>query len=130
MAFGTFDIFHPGHRNYLKQAKRAGDYLIVVVAKDKNVKSFKKQETLNKEQERMKELKSNVLADKVILGSLKDKYAVIKKYRPDIIALGYDQKVNLKELKNKLIEFNLKTKIIRLKSYRPEIYKSSKLKKL
>ena len=130
MAFGTFDIFHLGHQSYLRQAKILGDYLIVIVARDKNVKKFKKQETRNKEQERMKELKFSALANKVVLGNLRDKYEVIKKYRPNIIALGYDQEVNLKKLRNKLKEFSLKTKIVRLKSYKPEIYKSSKLKKL
>jgi FAD synthetase len=130
MAFGTFDIFHLGHESYLKQAKKLGDFLIVIVARDKNVKNFKKQKTRNKEQERMKKLKSSRLADEVVLGNLKDKYAVIKKCRPDIIALGYDQKADLKELKEKLTKFNLKTKIIRLKAYKPKVYKSSKLKKL
>jgi FAD synthetase len=130
ITFGTFDIFHKGHQSYLKQAKRLGDYLIVVVARDKNVKDFKRKETKNKEKERVKIIKKNKLAGKVILGSIKDKYLVIKKYKPDIIALGYDQKVNLKELKNKLKEFRLKTKIVRLKAYKPEIYKSSKLNKL
>ena len=130
MAFGTFDIFHLGHESYLKQAKKLGDYLIVVVARDRNVKKFKKQEARNKEQERMEKLKSTALANEVVLGNLKDKHAVIKKYRPDIIALGYDQKADIRELKNKLKGFNLKAKIIRLKSYKPEVYKSSKLKKL
>jgi FAD synthetase len=130
MAFGTFDIFHKGHQSYLKQAKRLGDYLVAVVARDRNVKRFKKQEARNREQDRMNKLKLSSLADKVILGDLKNRYAVIEKYRPNIIALGYDQKADLKELKKKLKEFNLKAEIIRLKSYKPEIYKSSKLKRL
>jgi FAD synthetase len=140
MAFGTFDIFHPGHESYLRQAKKLGDYLIVVVARDKTVREVKKQETRlrqgfggqarNKEQKRIQTLKNSNLADEVILGSLKDKYAVIKKHKPDIIALGYDQKVNLKELKSKLREFKLdKTAIIRLKSYYPAKYKTSILRK-
>lgn len=129
MAFGTFDIFHKGHQSYLSQAKKLGDFLIVVVARDKTVKEFKKQETSNKEQERLRILKSCKLTGNVILGNLKDKYAVIKKYRPDIIALGYDQKINLKELKNRLINFNLKPKIVRLKPFKPEKYKSSKLRR-
>jgi FAD synthetase len=128
MAFGTFDIFHKGHESYLKQAKKLGDYLIVVVARDKTVLRIKKQETGNKEQERLEKIKSNNLVDEVVLGSLKNKYVVIKKYKPDVIALGYDQKVNLIELKEKLKKFKLKSKIARLKSYKPEIYKSSKLK--
>ena len=128
MAFGTFDIFHKGHKSYLKQAKMLGDKLIVIVARDKTIELIKKQKPVNGEQERVLAVKNSKIADEVILGSLKNKYAVIKKYRPDIIALGYDQKANLAELKEKLKEFKLQTKIVRLKSYKPEIYKSSKLK--
>lgn len=41
MAFGTFDVFHPGHEYYLTQAKKYGDILIVVVARDKTVEKVK-----------------------------------------------------------------------------------------
>jgi FAD synthetase len=127
MAFGTFDIFHPGHEKYLSQAKKLGNFLIVVVARDETVLKVKKQKVRNGEQKRKKILIESGLADEVVLGSLNDRYAVIEKYRPDVIALGYDQKVNLLELKNKLKEFKLETKIVRLKAFKPEIYKSSKL---
>jgi FAD synthetase len=126
MVFGTFDIFHPGHKNFLKQARRQGDFLIVLVARDKTVRIFKKQETRNKEQERLKKLKSSRMADEVILGNFNDKYAVIKIYAPEVICLGYDQKFFTRGLRKKLDAFGLKnTKIIRLKPFKPEIYKSS-----
>ncbi len=128
MAFGTFDIFHPGHINYLKQAKKQGNYLIVVVARDQTVLKIKKEKSLNDEQTRLDTVKKSQLAEKVILGNLNDKYLVIEKYKPDVVALGYDQKVNLSELKEKIRKFKLGTKIIRLKAYQPNIYKSSKLK--
>ena len=41
MAFGTFDGLHPGHLNFLKQARRLGDSLVVVVARDANVRKIK-----------------------------------------------------------------------------------------
>ncbi|TSD01807.1 MAG: FAD synthetase [Parcubacteria group bacterium Athens0714_25] len=129
MVFGTFDIFHPGHRSFLRQARKFGDYLIVVVARDKTVKVFKKQDTKNKEQARMRMIQKSALADEVVLGGLGDKYAIIKKHKPDVICLGYDQKFFIEELEEKLREFELdKTEIFRLKAYKSEIYKSSKLK--
>ena len=129
MVFGTFDIFHLGHENFLKQARKFGDYLIVVVARDKTVKNIKKRLPQNNECNRSQVIIKSDLADKIVLGSLTDRYAVIKKYQPEIICLGYDQKVNLKELKEKLIEFDLrKTKLIRLDPFHPEKYKSSKLR--
>ena len=41
MTFGTFDIFHLGHKSFLKQAREFGNYLIVVIARDKTVKNIK-----------------------------------------------------------------------------------------
>ena len=130
MVFGTFDIFHKGHENFLKQAKKYGDYLIVVVARDETVKETKKQDTRNRETKRVRILRNSKIAEKVVLGSLGDKYAVIKKYKPDVICLGYDQKFFVEKLKSKLKEFGLKcTKIKRLEPYKPSVYKSSKLGK-
>jgi len=128
MAFGTFDIFHKGHESYLKQAKKAGDYLIAVVARDKTVLSVKNKKSGNSEQKRKRILENSRLADKVILGSLGDKYAVIKKYRQDIICLGYGQNAFVDKLKDKLRQFGLeKTRIEKLKPFYPKKYKSSLL---
>ena len=38
---GTFDLVHAGHVSYLEQAKKYGDYLIVVVARDETVEEEK-----------------------------------------------------------------------------------------
>lgn len=130
MVFGTFDLFHPGHKNFLKQAKDQGDCLIVVVARDKTVTELKKCKPANSEQYRLKKVKERKLADKVILGGLGDKYKVIKKYKPDVICLGYDQKYFTKNLRSKINGLGLKTRVIKLKPYKPEVYKSSKFKKV
>lgn len=129
MIFGTFDIFHKGHINFLKQARKYGDYLIVVIARDKTVKEVKGEFPQSKEKKRARVIKDNTLADEVILGSQTDKYAAIKKYKPAVICLGYDQKFFIDNLKDELLKLKLKnTRVIRLKSYYPEKYKSSKLK--
>ena len=43
MVFGTFDGLHQGHLNFFKQARNLSknSYLIVSVARDKNVKKIK-----------------------------------------------------------------------------------------
>jgi cytidyltransferase-like protein len=123
MAFGTFDIFHKGHENYLKQAGRRGDYLIVVIGRDKNVRIIKGKLPKNSENDRLKRVRKSGLADKAILGNLRDKYAVIRKHKPDLIALGYDQRSFVEGLAKKF----KKIKIVRLKPFKPSIYKSSKL---
>ena len=127
MVFGTFDILHPGHLNFFKQAREFGNFLIAVIARDKTVLKIKGRLPKNNEKKRLKNLKNNNLIDKAVLGGLKDKYEIIKKFRPDVICLGYDQKTFTEGLKNKIKDFGLKIKIVILKSYKPEIYKSSKL---
>jgi len=129
MCFGTFDLLHPGHLNYLKQAKKHGNYLIVVIARDKTKKKQKKS-TLFNEKERLSLIQSLSLVDLAVLGSLHDPLQVIKKFNPDILCLGYDQPLKISQLKEKLKELNLFPKIKRLSSYRGYKYKSTKLKQL
>jgi FAD synthetase len=130
MVFGTFDILHQGHYNFLQQARRQGEYLIVIVARDATVFKIKKRKTQNTEGVRVKNLRDSGLADKVVLGNLRNRYAGIKKYQPAVICLGYDQEFFVKALPDKLRALGLdKTRLIRLKSYHPEKYKTSLLKK-
>jgi len=130
MVFGTYDIFHKGHQKFFQQAKRLGNYLIVVVARDLHVKAAKSNFPINKEVQRSKIVRRTKLADKVILGSKTHNfYRTIRTYQPAIIALGYDQKPSLRELRKDLKRHRLaKIELVRLRSYQPEIYKSSKLK--
>ncbi len=130
LVFGTFDIFHAGHRNFLKQARHYGDFLKVIVAKDETVLRVKKQSPQNKENQRAMAIKNSSLVDEVALGGLGDKYQVVKEYAPDVICLGYDQHFFVEELEKKLKAFGLEnTKIIRLEPYKENIYKSSLLRK-
>jgi len=128
MAFGTFDLLHPGHKHFLNQAKKQGDYLIVIIARDKTVKKVKGKSPYHNEKERQEAVLDLNLADRVLLGSLINKHAAIKKYRPEKIALGYDQTHFTGQLEQKIKDFKLKTKIIRLKSFRPDKYKTSIIK--
>ncbi len=131
MVFGTFDTLHKGHLNFLKQAWRIGDYLIVVVARDKFVEKAKGKPPKNKESFRARTVRKAKVANKVILGSKTHNYfRTLRTYKPEIIALGYDQKPTISLLKKTLKRHRLsKTKIVRLRSYRPHIFKSKILLK-
>lgn len=129
LVFGTFDIFHEGHRSFLQQARRHGDFLRVVVARDKNVLETKGKTALFSEEERIGEIVKSGLADDVVLGGLDDRFEVVREYEPDVICMGYDQNPSDFELRKKLDELGLeKTKIIRLNAFEPEKYKSSILR--
>ena len=126
MVFGTFDIFHSGHENFLQQARQYGDYIVAVIARDATVAVIKGKAPKNNEAQRARILADSHLVDEVIFGSLGDKYEVIAKHRPEIICLGYDQNAFTDNLVSQLERLGLeKTKIIRLNPFQPELYKSS-----
>lgn len=129
MVFGTFDYLHAGHENLFSQAKKLGDATIAVIARDKTVNNIKGALPDHNEKERMKLLEETGWTDKVVLGEIKDKSKVIKTYKPNIIALGYDQFAFTYGLEKLIIDLNLDTQIERLVPYRPDMYKSSLLKK-
>lgn len=129
MAFGTFDYFHAGHEDYLKQAKALGDELVVVVARDETVKRVKNQKPHHAERRRLREVAACKHVDKALLGHADDKYRVIRKVKPDILALGYDQFVFTYGLKQLFIKEKMNTQIIRLNAFEPNTFKSSLIKK-
>ena len=128
MAFGSFDILHPGHLYFLKNAKRYGDKLIAVIARDSTIERIKGKKPKYNERERKEHIKELGIADKVLLGYEADPYEIIEEINPDVICLGYDQDSFSKGLKEELKKRGLKAKIFRLNAYKEHIYKSSKLK--
>jgi len=131
MVFGTFDGLHKGHINFFWQARNLhqNSFLIVSIARDKNVLRIKGKSPFFNEKKRITLIKKSRLADKVVLAGLKEHISHIVKERPDIIALGYDQKVYVKNLKKDLKNKGILVKIIRLKPYREQIYKNHLLNK-
>jgi FAD synthetase len=125
ICFGTFDILHLGHLNYFEQAKKYGDYLIVVIARDETKKKQNKKLTFN-EQERLDLVKNLEIVDEAVLGNLNDHFQVIRNQKPNIICLGYDQPIKEELLKEEFS--NLKIKVVRAKAFQPEKYKSSLIK--
>jgi len=131
MVFGTFDGLHRGHLNFFKQAKNLTkeSYLIVSIARDKNVAKIKGQKPILNEKKRLGLVKKCGLADKVVLSGLKNYLPHILKEEPDILGLGYDQRDYIQNLKRDLWRYGLNVKIIRLKPFKEKIYKNSLLKK-
>ncbi|SRR3989339_950621 len=126
MVFGTFDIIHPGHLHMLAEAKEYGDYLVVVVARDLTVCEVKGKSASNNEEVRLENVKKLKMADKVRLGCIDDdKYLAIAEEKPDVVALGYDQRTFVDKLAEAVEDH---VQIVRLAPHLPEIYKSSKIK--
>jgi len=132
MVFGVFDLLHPGHINFLSQAKKLGDYLIVSVARDVNVGKLKGYKAKEGEKKRVNKIAKLKFVDKVVLGGTRDPWPHIKKINPEVIALGYDQKPylanSLKDLERELKKRKITVKVVRLRGYMVRKFKSSKLR--
>ena len=129
MVFGTFDIVHKGHIFFLNESKKLADEMVVIIARDVNVEKLKHSPPMFKELVRKADIIKTKIPDRTLLGDIKDPFKIIKKEKPDIISLGYDQKHYATNLKEKLEVLGLDIKIVRIKSHKPEIYKSSLIKK-
>jgi len=105
---GCFNRIHPGHIYFLDKAKIMGDYLTVILTNDNNnTKPYAIPAA-----KRKTGLKNLSIADKIIIGDPKDKIKIIRKFQPDIIALGYDQKLT-KEQKQVIKEMKISVKRIK-----------------
>ena len=130
MIFGAFDGLHPGHLDFFKQAKKYGDFLIVSVGTDKNVAAIKGKKPLFNQKERLALIASVELVDKSVLGAERDFYEEMRKHKPHIICLGYDQWATEADARVELDRVGLKkTKVIRLKPYKTSKAKSTIVKK-
>jgi len=85
---GTFDLFHIGHLNLLRRAKKMCDYLVVGVHKDA---SHKGKETFISYDERCEIVKSIKYVDEVIM-SLPEDMDVYEKIKYNFLFVGSDYK--------------------------------------
>ena len=113
MATGVFDLLHPGHLYFLTEAKKLGDELIVVVARDQTARRLK-HEPYVPEHLRREMVESLKPVDRAILGSPTDIFATVVDVRPDIIVLGYNQQFNEREVEAECERRGVTTKVIRL----------------
>lgn len=129
MVFGTFDLVHTGHRHFFRQARGLAkdSYLVVSIARDKNVLRIKGRRPSKNQFERRLLVQSVPEVDKAVIGGYRDHIPHILKERPDIIAIGYDQVAYVKGLKALLAAHGLQVRIAKLKAYKPHLYKTSLL---
>jgi len=113
LATGVFDILHLGHLYYLMEARKLGDRLVVVVARDETARKLKRSPIVP-EHLRVELLKGLKPVDDAVLGDRDDFYRVVEKLDPDIIALGHDQRHDPEKIGKELVARGLKAQVIRL----------------
>jgi D-beta-D-heptose 7-phosphate kinase/D-beta-D-heptose 1-phosphate adenosyltransferase len=92
---GCFDILHCGHAQYLEEAKRLADCLIVALNSDNSVKCLKgKRRPIFRLSDRMKVLAALESVDYVTYFNEDTPAKIIGYLRPDIVVKGGDYKVN------------------------------------
>ncbi|MBC7110035.1 MAG: FAD synthase [Archaeoglobi archaeon] len=115
LATGTFDILHPGHLYFLKEAKKYGDVLYVIVARDSMVRH--KPKPVIPEDQRLEMVSALKPVDFALLGSDSDIFEPVEKIKPDVIVLGYDQKFSEDELGEELRKRGIDAEIVRIGKY-------------
>ncbi|AKG91582.1 cytidyltransferase-like domain [Geoglobus ahangari] len=114
VATGTFDIIHPGHIRYLEEAKKLGDYLIVIVARERNVRH--KPKPVIPEEQRLRVVRALKPVDEAILGDDEDMFRPIERIRPDVIALGHDQHFDEEWLRGELRRRGIEAEVVRIET--------------
>ena len=90
---GYFDPIHVGHIEYINNAKKLGDWLVVIV-NNNNQCALKKGKYFMDEKDRVSIVKNIKAVDEVFLSIDEDKTVCksLKKVNPDVFANGGDRK--------------------------------------
>ena len=92
---GCFDLLHVGHVQYLREAKKLGDILVLGLNSDSSVKQLKGPsrpiQNENDRAEIISELKS---VDYVVIFSDETPLKLIQEVKPDILVKGGDWKID------------------------------------
>jgi len=117
VATGTFDLLHPGHVLYLERSKALGDELVVIVARDLNVRH--KPKPILPEEQRRRMIEALRPVDRAVLGEEQDIFKTIEQLKPDIITLGFDQHFDADRLEAELQRRGLHPRIVRIEAHEP-----------
>lgn len=93
---GVFDVLHPGHVRYLRDARALGDVLIVGVNSDRSAKAQGKapDRPINPEGERCEVLEALATVDAVVVFDEDTPHEIIALIQPDILVKGADWGAN------------------------------------
>lgn len=89
---GTFDIVHRGHIEMLNYARGLGDYLLVCIDSDRQVREFKGHtRPVNNQYDRKFYLENLRCVDEVQIFDTQDELEnICKQYEPDVMVKGSD----------------------------------------
>jgi rfaE bifunctional protein nucleotidyltransferase chain/domain len=92
---GCFDLLHPGHVRYLKQARGLGDALVVALNSDRSVRILKGQgRPILNEKERAEVIAALESVDYVTVFDEETPHSLIAQLLPDVLVKGGDWQLN------------------------------------
>lgn len=107
---GSFDMFHIGHLNIIKNAKSICDYLIVGVNSDEFMYSYKHKHPVIPAKERIEIIKALKYVDEAHIVNNRNKLEALEKFHYNALIMGDDYKGTQfyneveKELKEKKVD--------------------------
>ena len=88
---GVFDLLHPGHVRYLRDARALGDALIVAINSDRSVRANKGEgRPISPQAERAEVLLALDAVDGVTIFDEETPHAIITAVQPDVLVKGAD----------------------------------------
>ena len=92
---GCFDIVHPGHIDYLSQARDLGDILVLGLNTDQSVRRLNKgsNRPINDERTRAYVLAGLACVDLIVFFDEETPYNLIKLLQPNVLVKGNDYEV-------------------------------------
>jgi len=88
---GVFDLLHPGHVRYLRDARALGDALIVAINSDRSVRANKGQgRPVTPQAERAEVLLALDAVDAVTIFDEDTPHAIVTAVQPDVLVKGAD----------------------------------------
>ncbi|MDH3348139.1 MAG: D-glycero-beta-D-manno-heptose 1-phosphate adenylyltransferase [Desulfobulbaceae bacterium] len=88
---GCFDILHAGHVEYLEEARKSGDFLVVGINSDRSVRELKGDcRPVNPEEQRARVLAALGCIDLVIIFDEETPHSLITAILPDVLVKGAD----------------------------------------
>ncbi len=133
---GTFDGIHRGHvylfefarRRGLAAARRLGRTGVrvsVVIARDDSVRRIKQRAAHHTQAERRALVAALRAVDEAFVGAPNDFIASVRRVRPDLIVLGYDQKAGWEDT---LRAAGVHARVLRCPAYQRRRLKTSRLR--